>query len=273
MLLRSVLDSTRDLIIAVDSQMKVMAFNEPVLERVQQRNQITPYVGMPFEEMLPEIRRKEVLATGARALQGASATLESSLSSADGSPAFFEETYTPIMAADGSIGGFTVFIRTITERKLAELALATNEQRLRQIIDLVPHFIFAKDENGKFILVNQAVAEAYGTTVGELTGKADADFAKSAEEVRHFREDDHAVIHSGVSKHIPEELITDAAGRVRILNTQKIPFTFSGTSSPALLGVSVDITELKRAGETMRASEELYRQLFEMESEIGRAHV
>jgi PAS domain S-box-containing protein len=141
----------------------------------------------------------------------------------------------------------------ITERKQTEQALRLNEQRLRQIIDLVPHFIFAKDVDGKYILVNQAVVDAYGTTVEELTGKTDADFANIEEEIVRFRADDLDVINSGKPKHIPEEPITDVDGVTRILNTTKIPFTFSGTSIPAVLGVSVDITERKQAETLQKA--------------------
>ncbi len=75
----------------------------------------------------------------------------------------------------------------IDERKRAEIQLAEanaalrqNEGQLRQIIDLVPHFIFAKDIEGRFVLANQAFAEGYGTTVDNLVGKLDADFAQSA---------------------------------------------------------------------------------------------
>jgi PAS domain S-box-containing protein len=135
--------------------------------------------------------------------------------------------------------------RALADRTAQEM-LRESEQRLRQIINLVPHFIFAKDIDGHYILVNQALADAYGTTVEALTGKKDADFAASAEEAEHFRADDLAVIRSGQPKLIAEEPITDAAGRVRLLRTMKIPFTFSGTSSPAVLGVCENITERKR---------------------------
>ncbi|MBL8878499.1 MAG: response regulator [Phycisphaerales bacterium] len=129
----------------------------------------------------------------------------------------------------------------------AREALAISEARLRQIIDLVPHFIFAKDSNGAFILANHAVANAYGTSVENLLSKTDADFAQSAEEVEAFRRDDLDVIRGGRPKVIPEEKITDSTGRVRLLHTTKIPFTFSGSSIPAVLGVAIDITEQKRA--------------------------
>ena len=48
------------------------------------------------------------------------------------------------------------------------------EQRpdfLRQVIDITPHFLFVKDREGRFTLVNQALADAYGTTVEGLIGK------------------------------------------------------------------------------------------------------
>jgi PAS domain S-box-containing protein len=161
-----------------------------------------------------------------------------------------------------------IVIRDITERKRSEEALRLSERRLRQVIDLVPHFVFAKDAEGRFILANQAVADAYGTRVEKLLGRTDADFARSPEEARRFREDDLDVIRRGRSKLVPEELITDAGGRVRSLQTIKIPFAFSGTNAPAVLGVATDITDLKRAERALRASEERYRDLFENATDV-----
>ena len=47
-------------------------------------------------------------------------------------------------------------------------------------------------------------------------GRTDADFARSEEEVRHFREDDLEVIRSGQPRVVLEEPITDSRGRVRL---------------------------------------------------------
>ncbi|HTY37460.1 MAG TPA: PAS domain S-box protein [Bacteroidota bacterium] len=262
-LLTSVLDSTLDVIVAVDEEMRVTAFNEAVRLRLKRYGSPAPYVGMPLMDMLPSYRIPSVMELGSKILSGEHAVLESSSPAPDGSTEYYEELYTPIKDDRGRVSGFTIFVRTITERKVAEMALATNEKRLRQIIDLVPHFIFAKDETGRFILVNRAIADAYGTTVDELTGRTDGDFNVSEEEVRRFRADDIAVIQAGVMKNIPEEQITDASGKVRFLNTQKIPFTFSGTSSPAILGVSVDITERKEAEELLRQTQTMLSQVLD----------
>jgi PAS domain S-box-containing protein len=157
----------------------------------------------------------------------------------------------PLRDAEGAIRGTVGIAVDITDLRRADQALRDSEARLRQVIDLVPHFIFAKDDEGRFLLVNRAVAEAYGTTVDFLIGRTDADYARSEEEVQHFREDDLEVMRSGQPKVVPEEPITDVRGRVRYLHTTKIPFTFSG-GRPAVLGVSIDITERKAAEETVR---------------------
>jgi len=140
----------------------------------------------------------------------------------------------------------------IAEHKKTEAALRASKEELRQIIDLVPHFIFAKDAEGRFLLVNRAVADAYGTSVDALTGKTDADFAKSGEEALYFRAKDLEVIESGKAQNTPDENITDADGNVRSLSTVKIPFRFAESDVPAMLGVSVDITDRKRAEDALR---------------------
>jgi PAS domain S-box-containing protein len=155
----------------------------------------------------------------------------------------------------------------ITDRRRAEEALRTSEAWLRQVIDLVPHFIFAKDQEGRFILVNKAAAEAFGTTVQELTGKTDADFNPNRSEVDHFLKDDLFVMESGQSKEIQEEPITDATGRTRILQTTKIPVAVSPAGGKAVLGVSTDITAYKRAQQALQESEEKYRNIFENATE------
>jgi diguanylate cyclase (GGDEF)-like protein/PAS domain S-box-containing protein len=159
--------------------------------------------------------------------------------------------------------GIIATMRDITARKKAEDGVIQEQRRLRQIIDLVPHFIFAKDEKGRFFIVNKAVADAYGTTVEELTGKCDYDFALSKAEADHFRSGDLEVLNSGKMKIIPEEVITISSGETRILNTIKIPFTTSGTSSPAILGFSMDITDKLAAEQKLLRSEEKFRILVE----------
>ncbi len=158
---------------------------------------------------------------------------------------------------------------TVLQLRKAEESLSAGEKLLRQVLDLVPHFIFAKDIEGRFILANQAVVEAYGSTMDGLIGKTDAEFNKSEDEVTHFRSDDLEVITRGRPKAIPEEQITDAKGNVRWLSTMKIPFTFAGAGSAGVLGVSVDITERRKAEQDLADGLKRSRLQLETVSEIA----
>ncbi len=61
------------------------------------------------------------------------------------------------------------------------------------------------------------------------------------------------MIRTGQAARIPEESLTTSRGQVRILQTTKIPFTFSGTTTPAILGIAIDITAQKHAEVRQRA--------------------
>ena len=145
----------------------------------------------------------------------------------------------------------------------AEQALRESEQFLRQVIDLVPHFVFAKDEESRFLLMNRAIADANGTTVEGALGKTDTDFSATPEEAHNFHEDDLAVIRGGKPRIIPAEPFTDAQGNLRYLQTTKVPFQFGPGKTPSILGVAVDITDLKRSEQRLQESEEKYRNFVE----------
>ena len=134
----------------------------------------------------------------------------------------------------------------ITERKRAEQALEKERAFLRQVLDIDPNLIFAKDREGRFTLANRAVADAYGTTVENLIGKTDADFNAHPEEVERFRRADLEVLETLCERFIPEERITDAQGNVRWLQTVKRPIVESDGSATQILGASSDITRRKQ---------------------------
>jgi len=161
-------------------------------------------------------------------------------------------------------------VRDITERKQAEEALRKSHAYLRQVIDIDPNFIFAKDRNGRFTLVNQAVADAYGTTVDELIGKTDADFNSNRTEVEFFRRMDLEVMNRGRERFIPEEAITDAQGKTRWLQTVKRPIFNEHGRATQVLGSSTDITERKKAEEQReRLSQDLHDNLLQSLYAVG----
>ncbi len=253
---RTFFDSTTDLVFLKDEKMQYVLANKAYLQFFGKEE--SEVIGRNDFDLMPAEAAANCQETDIKALKAGEVVVNEETVG----EGIYETLKFPVPIGDGGrgIGGF---IRNITERKRSEEALKKGEQRLRQIIDLVPHFIFAKDIDGKFILANKAVADTYGVGVDELIGQIDprsfsSDHQKSA------LHDDLEVIENGTRKYIPEEAITDSRGDVHYLQTIKIPFTFSGTQTPSLLGVSVDITERKTAIEALRKSEERFRKYFEV---------
>jgi PAS domain S-box-containing protein len=147
--------------------------------------------------------------------------------------------------------------RSIAERAHAATELVSQQHFLRQVIDTIPHFVFAKDRLGRFTLVNQAVATAYGTTPETLIGKSDADFNPNPEQVAAFLHDDLAVMDSLSIRHIPEESITDASGATRWLQTVKRALPNREGTGHQILGVSTDITERRQLEKQLLQSQKM----------------
>ena len=162
-----------------------------------------------------------------------------------------------VSAIPTSLGGnpvMQVLALDITERKQAEKDLRKSHAFLRQIIDTHPNFIFAKDREGRFTLVNKAVADVYGTTVENLIGKTDADFNPNQEEVAFFSQKDLAVMDILHELFLPEEVITGFDGRTRWLQTVKRPILDDEGCAIMVLGSSTDITERKRMEEDVASA-------------------
>ncbi|HPI94253.1 MAG TPA: PAS domain S-box protein [Deltaproteobacteria bacterium] len=142
-------------------------------------------------------------------------------------------------------------------------SLEMEERRLRQIIDMVPHYIYARDGNGRFVLANKATADLLGTTVQDLIGRMDSTFDRSADMSGKSVQESLDPVSGCTSVQVIQEELHDAQGRKRFVQTTVIPFIFSDMSGPAMLGVSVDITDIKLAEEKIHQSQRMMANLID----------
>ena len=170
---------------------------------------------------------------------------------------------------DKEIGFLSLISEIIShtiEKEHSEQKLYNQQEFFKKIIDLNPSFIFSKDAKGRFILVNKAVADLYGSTPAHIIGKTDADFNPKIDEVEHFNRDDLYVFKSNKQIFIPEEKVTNAAGEVRYLQTVKIPILSDTGEVEQVLGIATDITERKQFEEEQRKLEAQMQHAQKLES-------
>jgi PAS domain S-box-containing protein len=148
------------------------------------------------------------------------------------------------------------------ERKKIGRLIGLSEVRLRQIMDMVPHMIYAKDNEGRFLIVNRFTADVYGKTVDELVGVKQKDVHLQKEQVEKYDADDAYVLLNQQAVIIDEEPFENVDGKAQILRTTKMPFFWDEEKGDVVLAISIDMTDAKKT-EELRASEERFRGLVE----------
>ncbi|MBX3086393.1 MAG: GAF domain-containing protein [Anaerolineae bacterium] len=141
------------------------------------------------------------------------------------------------------------------------LNVQDNNKLLDSIVNGTPDWIFLKDRNFRYVMVNEAFATWYGNRKPEdMIGKDDYDLGTPAyliegdpaQGIRGFRADDVDVLTTGQLIENPNDVVNYADGTLHIFDTKKIPLRNAAGDIIGVLGTSRDITESKRAEEEIR---------------------
>ncbi len=137
------------------------------------------------------------------------------------------------------------------------------EEFLRALINELPEGIFFKDAGNRFVLANRALADHMGVESAEvLIGRTDRDFYPK-ELADEYLADERGVLESGrrlVEKIEPKEV----RGARRMIMVTKVPVAGRDGETIGLVGVSRDVTEVKRTEEALRNERNLLRSLIEI---------
>ncbi len=194
---------------------------------------------------------------------GTSAATEETQVGPDGRKRFFHTVRTPILDDRGGISGILGAALDLSELKAAERELRESHALLNAIIDGTTDAIFLKDLEGRYLLANRAACEAMGSSLEEVIGKTDTDLFPPASAAVIHRVDGR-VIAGGRNLVAEEELITVHGPTHWLAN--KTPFRDEEGNIRGLIGISRNITDLKRIEAEKAGLETRLRQSQRLES-------
>ncbi len=169
----------------------------------------------------------------------------------------------------GEITGVVEFVRDITERKRADVALRESEERYRSLVSALHEGIILQDRSGKITACNLAAQKILGMSEEEILGETSIsrDWSLFHEDGTPCSGHEHPSMRtlqtgSPCSNEVME-LRRKRDGQKLWLRVNTRPIFQPGESKPQAVVISfVDITSQKEAEELLRKGEEELRWLF-----------
>ena len=149
-----------------------------------------------------------------------------------------------------------VHVEDITDRRRAEEALRKSEELFRLFMDNNPALAWMKDEQGRYVYLNETYLKRFGFGVEEMQGKTDLEF-RPREIAEQLRRNDRIALETGHSVEFAEE-VPGPDGAQFFWTAYKFPF--QDVSGQIFVGgIGLDVTERRRAEEALQESEERFR--------------
>ncbi|VVB53857.1 Methyl sulfide methyltransferase-associated sensor [uncultured archaeon] len=164
----------------------------------------------------------------------------------------------------GQMNGVIEYVRDITERKRMEEELKQSEEKYRLLIESIQEGVFVI-QDAKMVFVNKAIAEMTGYSIEEIIGM-DFHNLVAPEDLemvhdRYYRRQRGEDISPEYEFHLLRK-----DGEKTLVDMSVGIVTYQGRV--ASMGILKDITEQKRTEKLIKESEEKYRNLVELTTDI-----
>jgi PAS domain S-box-containing protein len=137
--------------------------------------------------------------------------------------------------------------------RTAQEALASDRAILRTLINTLPDLVWLKDPKGVYLACNHRFEQFFGAQEQIIVGKTDFDFV-SKDLADYFLAHDRMSMESNGPSMNEEDVTFASDSHHELLHTTKVPMRDSAGTLIGVLGVSHDITEVRRQETELRES-------------------
>jgi polar amino acid transport system substrate-binding protein len=129
--------------------------------------------------------------------------------------------------------------------KIKTQHIEEQSDKIRQIINLVPHMIFATNANGKLILANRYASKFFGIDRSNKKHHDKKDILEKAQKASNLFDDEELLLRRDAHALQKEIETFNVDNEKFVLNISKVPFITRYSRTPSVVTVGVDITESK----------------------------
>ncbi|MFA5144325.1 MAG: PAS domain S-box protein [Candidatus Omnitrophota bacterium] len=235
-----------DFLILVDREGKITMANRAIAAALGYKE--GELIKKPVETVMPQKNAVKLLLSDLGE-NGIIANVETAYRSKDGKeiPVIFSRT--AIRNDAGDVAGFVVTALDITERKETEDRLRDIQLQQEAILNNIPDIAWLKDNEGRFIMVNEPFGKFCGIRPQEIIGKTDFDIWPKESAQRNTIYDKEVML-SGRQKSL-EESLTGKEGEKLVVETIRTPIYNDKREIVGTAGIARDITERAKEGKRL----------------------
>lgn len=176
---------------------------------------------------------------------------------------FISSTKIPVRDENGIVNGIVGISRDVTKEHKYKLTLKKERELLRILLDSVPDFIYFKDRESKYTLINRALSEIF--QIGnpkDIIGKTDFDI-HLPEHAQTFFEDEQELMATGRPLIGKTQEGTIQNGKKWFVSTTKVPLYNEAGEIDGLIGISRDVSKEHEFHEKLQTERDLLAALMD----------